>query len=601
MLESFRGKRVTRMLTLVAVLLTAVAVFSPVLAWAVSAWVPQQSGTGTDLNGVSFADASHGWAVGYAGTILHTSDGGGTWTPQSSGAGARTLDSVSFADASHGLAVGEAGTIVSTSDGGAHWAAQTSGTLHDLNCVFFAHDATHAWAVGEAGTIVSTSDSGAHWTAQTSGTGEWLTAVTFIDASHGWALGNWAEFRVTSDGGAHWTEQPSGLEGTHNVFFAVVFADANDGWAVGYRGHILATTDGGATWTAQTSGTTSGLFSVACVDAMHVWAVGDGGRITATTDGGAHWKTQKSGVSDALTSVCTGGSSALWAVGGVGTILKTQPGAPETTVSGNIVGWSTSPETISLTPSGTAAPFSTFYYLNDSAATTYAAPFVISTQGTTTVTYWSVDSLAQLEATNTATVKIDSVLPASSVSGVSNGGTYVGSAQFQLSAIDTASGVAAVYCTIDGGPITAYSTPVTVLAPGVHAMSYWAVDKAGNTEAAHPMTFTVVAPVNKTPTALTISASPSSVRLPKPFVLSGLLQGAPTNGLPCKVMVKKPNKGYYSYSSARLTYNAAGSASSWWYRYTPTMRGTYTFYVTFAGNGTYLASPRSAIVRVTVK
>ncbi len=46
----------------------------------------------------------------------------------------------------------------------------------------------------------------------------------------------------------------------------------------------------------------------------------------------------------------------------------------------------------------------------------------------------------------------------------------------------------------------------------------------------------------------------------------------------------------------------AGVPSTWWYRYTPTMKGPYTFYVTFAGTGTYASSDsRPSCVKVTVK
>ena len=42
--------------------------------------------------------------------------------------------------------------------------------------------------------------------------------------------------------------------------------------------------------------------------------------------------------------------------------------------------------------------------------------------------------------------------------------------------------------------------------------------------------------------------------------------------------------------------------SEGWYRYTPKLRGTYTFYVTFAGNSTYLgASTLTKPIKVTVK
>jgi photosynthesis system II assembly factor YCF48-like protein len=100
---------------------------------------------------VACVDANHGWAVGYDGTIVATTDGGATWTAQTSGT-TNTLIWVSFVDANHGWAVGEFGTIVATTDGGASWTAQTSGTTNHLYGVFFV-DASHGWAVGTGGTI----------------------------------------------------------------------------------------------------------------------------------------------------------------------------------------------------------------------------------------------------------------------------------------------------------------------------------------------------------------------------------------------------------------------------------------------------------------
>jgi photosystem II stability/assembly factor-like uncharacterized protein len=41
--------------------------------------------------GVDFVDTLNGWAVGDAGTIRHTSDGGATWTGQTSGTGVPLL------------------------------------------------------------------------------------------------------------------------------------------------------------------------------------------------------------------------------------------------------------------------------------------------------------------------------------------------------------------------------------------------------------------------------------------------------------------------------------------------------------------------------
>jgi len=67
------------------------------------------------------ADGKIGTAVGgYSSTpstILRTTDGGATWTPQSSGTRS-PLFGVSFVDANTGIAVGEAGIILRTNTGG---------------------------------------------------------------------------------------------------------------------------------------------------------------------------------------------------------------------------------------------------------------------------------------------------------------------------------------------------------------------------------------------------------------------------------------------------------------------------------------------------
>jgi photosystem II stability/assembly factor-like uncharacterized protein len=275
---------------------------------------------GVEFSGVSFTDAEHGWAVGYTGAIVATSDGGAHWAPQTSGT-TQILDSVHFADAGHGWAVGTAGTIIATSDGGAHWALQTSGTAQDLNSVYFA-DPVRGWAVGTAGTIVATSDGGAHWALQTSGTAQDLNSVYFADPAHGWAVGATGTILPTSDGGAHWTRQTSG---TTENFLSVYFVDAGHGWAVGTGGVILATSDGGANWTRQTSGTTEYLKSAYFADAGHGWAVGEDGLI-ATSDGGAHWAPQASGAPLGLSSVHFLDDSHGWAVSEGGTIVATSDG-----------------------------------------------------------------------------------------------------------------------------------------------------------------------------------------------------------------------------------------------------------------------------------
>jgi photosystem II stability/assembly factor-like uncharacterized protein len=79
--------------------------------------ITQISRSGYGLNSVYFANANTGYAVGFYGTIMKTSNGGTDWTIQNSGT-SNHLSSVFFTDANTGYAVGDLGTILKTTNGG---------------------------------------------------------------------------------------------------------------------------------------------------------------------------------------------------------------------------------------------------------------------------------------------------------------------------------------------------------------------------------------------------------------------------------------------------------------------------------------------------
>jgi len=109
-------------------------------------WITAQSPVTDHLYGVYFQDSQYGWAVGFGpggshdlnpalsekGTILHTQDGGLTWTEQTSGTETALTD-IHFTDQNTGIAVGGQGgswyqsgppirgIILVTSDGGNNW------------------------------------------------------------------------------------------------------------------------------------------------------------------------------------------------------------------------------------------------------------------------------------------------------------------------------------------------------------------------------------------------------------------------------------------------------------------------------------------------
>jgi len=263
-------------------------------------WGYEPTGVNHWFEDVCFVDAEKGWIVG-DGAILATRDGGATWETCTPGADGFFFGfGVSFVDAGTGWVASaivqggnwEAaeGAILKTTDGGLTWTEQTSGILNlPYSGVSFVN-ANMGWTVGRT-TILATADGGTTWEPQSTGTPVDLVSVFFVDANRGWIVGyagNNGTIFATADGGATWVPQTSG---TTTTLRRVSFVDASTGWIVGSMGWgdagtILASKDGGETWTLQTTETHRALFDIVFVDANTGWVVGEGGTILKTTTGG---------------------------------------------------------------------------------------------------------------------------------------------------------------------------------------------------------------------------------------------------------------------------------------------------------------------------
>ena len=103
-------------------------------------WFWQNPGpTANHMNDVIFVDDTTGWAVGDAGTLIATKDGGITWENQlvpftyySS------LRGVDFISKTTGWVVGRLGTILKTTNGGNNWFIQQINkpyTLYDVDFI----------------------------------------------------------------------------------------------------------------------------------------------------------------------------------------------------------------------------------------------------------------------------------------------------------------------------------------------------------------------------------------------------------------------------------------------------------------------------------
>ena len=269
-------------------------------------WAEQATPTrwSLDLTGASFPDSADGWLAGAtnqfngSSVILHTSDGGASWTPQSSVLGSG-LSRIQFVDDNDGWAIsnnsfgfgsGANTAIEHTTDGGATWLAQYVTDNPGLDALSFI-DATTGWVAGYSFPpsggggvpfLAKTSDGGSTWSVESLPKGAPVpSGLQFVDANDGWAVGTNDDdvslLLQTTNGGTTWTKVTSFPAGTGAT--CVHFVSEDQGW-VGGDG-VWATTDGGQSW-SEVAGN-AGVDALAATDAHHVWAFGDG--IVSTVDG----------------------------------------------------------------------------------------------------------------------------------------------------------------------------------------------------------------------------------------------------------------------------------------------------------------------------
>jgi photosystem II stability/assembly factor-like uncharacterized protein len=292
------------------------------------------------LSDVFFVDATHGWAVGDRGVIVHTSDGGRTWNLQNSGVDCR-IATVFFLDAKIGWAAGgytqpfthaSTGVILRTRDGGAHWTSEAKLTVPAIARIGF-FDPTHGWALGHTSAVFpsgvfSTDDGGRSWSPLPSGESRGWLAGDFIDPHTGAVAGRASGLAVIRRKAIEAEPADFGLRALARMKLIA----PQSGWLVGEGGLILTSEDLGKTW--QTSGADLPPairnyfdFSALAVRGDHCWVAGTPGtRILVTDDAGETWASYDTSQSMPIHALAFPSDKVGWAVGELGTILATRDG-----------------------------------------------------------------------------------------------------------------------------------------------------------------------------------------------------------------------------------------------------------------------------------
>jgi len=209
-------------------------------------WTPQESGVAEQLLGVQALSPTVAWVVGAYGTLLSTNDGGVHWVKHAlswdrliaeEGSEASylepNLNAVFFLNPALGWVVGEFGLILHTTDGGETWTADRYGVQLPQLYAIVVQENGKGWALGQKATFLRTAGLGKHWEEIDLGVKRDLYALT-LESTLGLVVGNGIAL-ATSDGGATWKPVVPFPE---DLWFASVATRGPDALAVGAAGAI---------------------------------------------------------------------------------------------------------------------------------------------------------------------------------------------------------------------------------------------------------------------------------------------------------------------------------------------------------------------------
>lgn len=223
-------------------------------------------------------DGDHGLAVGAAGQILRSRDGGETWQAEDPGEPIALLGVAIQGERS--IAVGQMGRIYIHGGQGA-WQAVESPTTERLFNVDLNADGV-ALAVGAFGALLRSTDFGATWT---SAAPEWegmfedpLGRLGFFEpslygvhlADDGTAVvgGELSLLLRSTDGGQRWQVENAGTsreDGVDPSIFDLALRADGIGYAVGQEGLLLQTRNHGEDWQRLDVPSTANLLGVSTV------------------------------------------------------------------------------------------------------------------------------------------------------------------------------------------------------------------------------------------------------------------------------------------------------------------------------------------------
>ncbi|MBN3034533.1 MAG: T9SS type A sorting domain-containing protein [Bacteroidales bacterium] len=294
----------TLRLSVIPMILFLTALHLPAQDWkTIKTFQPAQT-----LHCIRFANDDVGYTVSslYNGSnynIHKTTDGGDTWTDQSSGYTATRFKDISIISEDTVLMCGNYGLVIRTFDGGGHWMADTVSPAgdHFFGICFVGHT---GYVCGNSGAIYKTTDLGDNWTQVAPPFITAIEEIYFLDEDYGFICGlNFIYY--TENGGATWLEPETFPGATANWWLRQFsFVDDSLGYVCGDIGQVYMTTDRGRNWEyLPNTGTQESLQAMIALDPFRLFACGFSGTVIQSFDGGEYWSTMTANSSQNFYSI----------------------------------------------------------------------------------------------------------------------------------------------------------------------------------------------------------------------------------------------------------------------------------------------------------
>ncbi|HMS33525.1 MAG TPA: YCF48-related protein [Ignavibacteria bacterium] len=223
------------------------------------------------------------------------------------------FNSVNTSDGSYIIAVGDAGRIFRSVNGGNTWANYTEPSANFKSVYTLGND---VWLTVDNGKIYKSSKTTTVLTAYNSGVSTSINSVYFIDGNNGFICGDNGVIMKSVNGGTVWTPTNTGV-GSERLN-SIYFKDASNGVVVGNSGKVFVTANGGASWTPESAPTVRNLLDVKYfIDGIAV--VGEWGTLLLKPDGSS-WSSVNTKVNSDIRGISGSSMNDIHICGGGGFI-----------------------------------------------------------------------------------------------------------------------------------------------------------------------------------------------------------------------------------------------------------------------------------------